>query len=158
MISRVEQLIQQFKLIPHPEGGWYRETYRSESKIDSKERDLCTSIYFLITDNNVSKFHRIKSDELWFFHEGTGLTIHVLDSDDGYKKIELGTEFSKNQCPFGLVFANQIFGSTVDVNNGYAFVSCVVSPGFDFKDFELFNSEELLSKYPDNEEIIQRLT
>ncbi|MBU2018729.1 MAG: cupin domain-containing protein, partial [Bacteroidetes bacterium] len=120
MMTRVEHLISALHLIPHPEGGWYREIYRANEKLEKIDRNLMTSIYFLITSENVSKFHEIKSDELWFFHEGTGLTVHVLDKNDHYSKLSLGLDISKGQMPQGLVEAGKIFGSTVDDENGYA--------------------------------------
>ncbi len=115
-----------------------------------------TSIFFLLTSENVSHFHRIKSDEHWYFHEGSPLTIHTLDSN-GHSQFKLGT-VSEGHSPHHLVKKEVIFGSTVDSPDSYALVSCAVAPGFDFTDFELFNAEDLLKQYPSHSEIIQRLT
>ena len=158
MIKRVAELIETLGLLPHPEGGWYKETYRSEEKIQNKSRNLCTAIYFLITHENISKFHQIKSDELWFFHEGSGLTVHVLDEPNTYVQLQLGLDAAKGQSPQALVEKGKIFGSTVDQADGYALVSCVVAPGFDFEDFTLFEETELINKFPAYTEIISRLT
>ncbi len=156
---RIEELVAQLDLIPHPEGGFYNEFYRANLGVstDSGERSIMTSIYFLLTSENISKFHQIKSDEMWFYHEGSPLTVHVIDSKGQYEKIKVGPVGEKNK-PQQLVPAGVIFGSTVDENNSYSLVSCVVAPGFDFEDFRLFSKEELLVKYPEHKEIIKILT
>jgi hypothetical protein len=158
--ERVKFLVEHLQLSPHPEGGFYKETYRSTETLLSEngERNLLTSIYFLLTSENISKFHRIKSDELWYFHEGNNLTVHLLD-EAGYQKLKLGQSKTDSDCrPFGLVKANTIFGSTVDESDGYALVSCAVAPGFDFKDFELLSQSELLNQFPEQVDIILKLT
>lgn len=158
--EKVAFLVEKLQLIPHPEGGYYSETYRSDAFVDtdSGRRNLSTAIYFLLTSDNVSKFHRIKNDELWFFHEGSNLTVHTL-SELGYQQLSLGSPSNKNKTvPQHLVPANTIFGSTVDEPNSYALVSCVVSPGFDFKDFELFRETALLKDFPESSDIIKKLT
>lgn len=155
MQNYIQQLIKKFNLLPHPEGGWYAETYRSETSIN--DRSLLTSIYFLLTSDNVSRFHRIKSDELWYFHQGSAVTVHTLD-ENGHTAHQLGNNIEHGEQPYLLVKANTIFGSSLDAPESYALVSCAVAPGFDFRDFELFTNEELLSEYPNHSEIIERLT
>ena len=157
--ERVKQLVEELQLLPHPEGGFYKETYRSLDlvKTPSGERNLCTVIYFLLTSENVSKFHRIKSDEHWFWHEGSALSIHILENGQ-HQKLSLGPITHSQSFPQRLVPAEKIFGSTVDEEDSYALVSCVVSPGFDFKDFELFRKEDLLKEFPNQQAIISRLT
>lgn len=157
MENSIQILIKELNLTAHPEGGYYSETYRSEELIPGKDRNLMTTIYFLLTSDNVSKFHRIKSDEFWFFHSGSPLIVHTLD-EKGHMVYLVGNDFTKNEKPQLLVPKNTIFGSKVKEENSYSLVSCVVAPGFDFADFELFNKEELLSIYPDQEEIISQLT
>ena len=133
--NRVKELVEQFGLKPHPEGGYYLETYRSEQQIETKNgnRNIATAIYFLIEEGNVSNFHRIKSDEHWFFHEGSPLEIHVLSPENGHETLLLGNNFVNGERPHQVVPAQAIFGSCVR-ESGYSFVSCVVSPGFDFQD------------------------
>jgi len=154
---RIHQLIQQLHLQPHPEGGWYAETYRSEQTLNDGKRNLLTSIYFLLTSENVSRFHRIKSDELWYFHEGSAVSVHTLD-ENGHTIHQLGTNFEKGEQPYLLVKAHTIFGSSLDTPNSYALVSCVVAPGFDFADFELFSKEHLVADFSNCEWIIDKLT
>lgn len=155
--NRIAELVEKLDLLPHPEGGYYSETYRSEETIVGKNRQLMTSIYFLLTSENVSNFHRIKSDEIWFFHEGSSLIVHTL-SAEGHKENRVGLSIDKGENPQFLVGKDTIFGSTVADENSYSLVSCVVSPGFDFQDFELFTKEQLLKEFPDSETIISRLT
>ena len=157
MKARVNELIEKLKLHPHPEGGFYSETYRSNMVITSLKRKLMTSIYFLLTSENVSKFHRIKSDEIWFFHEGSSLIVHTL-SEEGHKENRVGLNLLQGETPQFLVEKETIFGSTVAEEDSYSLVSCIVAPGFDFEDFELFSREQLEVLYPDNNEIISRLT
>lgn len=155
MQNQIQQLIKKFNLLPHPEGGWYTETYRSKENVG--DRSLLTSIYFLLTSDNVSRFHRIKSDELWYFHQGSAVTVHTLD-ENGHTAHQLGNDIENGEQPYLLVKANTIFGSSLDTPESYALVSCAVAPGFDFRDFELFTNEALLSEYPNHFEIIERLT
>ena len=157
MKARVNELIEKLKLHPHPEGGFYSETYRSNMVITSLNRQLMTSIYFLLTSENVSKFHRIKSDEIWFFHEGSSLIVHTL-TEEGHKENRVGLNLLQGETPQFLVEKETIFGSTVSDEDSYSLVSCIVAPGFDFEDFELFSRVQLEVLYPDNKEIISRLT
>jgi len=153
--AEIQQLIKNFDLIPHPEGGFYRETYRSELTVGN--RNLMTAIYFLLTSENVSNFHRIKSDELWFHHAGSPLIVHTLTAS-GHLENVVGNPLTPNAKSQFLVEKDTIFGSSVLEENGYSFVSCVVAPGFDFADFELFSAKELLKDYPAEHEIISKLT
>ncbi len=154
--KRIDRLIRQLELKPHPEGGFYKETYRSIEKTDG-DRALMTSIYFLLTSEHVSHFHRIKSDEHWYFHEGSPLTVHLLN-EQGHKELKLGTNLDRGELFHQVVPKNTIFGSSVDTEKGYALVSCSVAPGFDFQDFELLDSNYLLERFPKEEEIIRKLT
>ena len=159
MQDRINELVEKLQLMPHPEGGYYAETYRSEWEVttDHGSRSLTTCIYFLLTSDNSSKFHQIKSDEMWFFHEGSPLTVHVF-SDKGYEKLLVGPSDQEGHLPYQLVKSGVIFGSTVDQEDSYSLVSCVVAPGFDFEDFRLVSKEELMEHWPEETEIIHRLT
>ncbi|MFN5910739.1 MAG: cupin domain-containing protein [Bacteroidota bacterium] len=157
MEKEIQHIIQTLGLQPHPEGGFYGETYRSEMTLDGLERNLLTSIYFLITAGNVSRFHRIKSDELWYFHTGNAVVVHTLD-ENGHRELLLGNELDKGERPYLLVPSGKLFGSTLRSQEGYALVSCAVAPGFDFKDFELPSRGDLLHQYPDHSVIIEKLT
>lgn len=156
-MTTAQELVQTLGLLPHPEGGFYKETYRSELTLEGKDRQLMTSIYFLLTSANVSKFHRIKSDELWYFHAGSPLIVHTL-GEHGHQQHHLGLDLSKGQQPFLWIPKDTIFGSTVLENDDFSLVSCAVAPGFDFRDFELFERSELLRAYPEHKEIVERLS
>lgn len=161
MEKTVKQLVTNLKLEEHPEGGWYKEIYRSNLKTlneNTQSRDLLTSIYFLLTDRNCSKFHSIESDELWYYHLGSGFTVHCLSPDGEYYRIKIGPNHEVGEVFQALVPKGTIFGSTVESENSFSLVSCAVAPGFDFEDFKLYSAEELLKKFPDHAGIINRLT
>ena len=160
-MSKVNQIIADYNMTSHPEGGWYKETYRSGQTTDVPalgKRHLMTSIYFLLESHQVSNFHVIKSDELWFYHSGSALTVHCIYPDGTYKKLHIGPDFSKGQTFQATVPKGTIFGSSVDEPNSFSMVGCAVSPGFDFQDFKLFEQVELLNQFPKHSEIIKKLT
>jgi predicted cupin superfamily sugar epimerase len=159
------QLIEQLGLVEHPEGGWYRETYRSGDMIQksalptrfSGDRAACTAIYFLLRHGDISALHRIRSDELWHFYAGAPLIIHVLPPDGTYYSLLLGSAIANGEAFQAAVPAGCWFGAEVS-GDGYALVGCTVAPGFDFTDFEMATRGELLALYPAQAELITRLT
>jgi len=160
-MSDINKIIDHYKMEAHPEGGWYKETYRSETNTHIKdlgERSLMTSIYFLLESHQTSNFHVIKSDELWFYHSGSALTVHCIYPNGEYEKLHIGPDFEQGQTFQALVPKGTIFGSTVDEPNTFSMVGCTVAPGFDFNDFKLFERHELLMLHPEHKEIIERLT
>ena len=156
-MTSIETIIEKLDLKPHPEGGYYKETYRSVDTCLDGSRNLQTAIYFLLTSDNVSHFHRIKSDEIWYFHAGSPLIVHTL-TDKGHTQHLVGNDLLAGQTPQLLVPKDIIFGSSVLEKDSYSLVSCSVAPGFDFADFELFTKEDLMEKYGEYEEIIDLLT
>ncbi len=142
-------------MLPHPEGGYYKETFVSNQRIN--DRNLWSSIYFLLKDGEVSHFHRLKSDEMWYSHSGSSLTIYMITPNGKLITEQLGLDLNKGEKPQVLVPKNYIFGSAMN-NPGHGLVGCMVSPGFEFEDFELFEREDLLNQYPQHEEIIIKLT
>lgn len=160
-----KQIVEKLGLLPHPEGGFYKEEYRSKGIIPKNsltsfdgDRNYCTSIYFLLTSENFSGFHRIKQDEIWHFYQGSPLYIHVIDENGNYHKHTLGMDLTKNEFPQYTVPANCWFASSVVNKNDYSFVGCTVAPGFDFNDFELANRTSLIEEYPQHQNIITELT
>ncbi len=150
------ECIETLRLLPHPEGGHYAETYRSSGHIEgdalpsgmSGQRSYATAIYFLLQSGEVSRFHRIKSDELWFFHGGSPLEISVIDESGRLKQLYLGPDHSLGQRLQHVVPAGSWFGAKlVPSFVTHTLVSCVVAPGFDFRDFELARTKDLES-YP----------
>jgi predicted cupin superfamily sugar epimerase len=162
----VSQLITQYQLQPHPEGGFYSQTYCSKEKISAGalpdrfagDRYFSTAIYFLLEGKQFSAFHRIKSDELWHFYTGVGLHIYVLHSDGRGEVLKLGDDLANGYSFQQLVPAGCWFASKPVNENGFSFVGCTVAPGFDFVDFEMANKEKLLDEYPGHEKWINELT
>jgi predicted cupin superfamily sugar epimerase len=156
--------IRRLGLIPHPEGGYFRETYRCPEVIEHahlskpSDRACATAIYFLLQGDQVSKFHRLRSDELWCYHAGSPLTLHVIDPDGTAQQFFLGQDLDKSEYPQLVIQKDRWFGANVTQKTSYTLVSCIVAPGFDFEDFELATREQLLSIYPQHQEIITLLT
>lgn len=153
--------IQHLKMEKHPEGGYYKSSFVSEDKFEPvthmEPRQFYTSIYFLLRSQDVSHFHRLKSDELWYFHAGSPLTVHIIDEAGTYRQSKVGLDIENGESPQVLVPKGCIFGSTVDQPDAYSLVGCMVSPGFDFADFELFTQQQLMTDYPQHEKIIKQL-
>lgn len=160
MEKRIQAIIDSFSMDEHPEGGWYKELYRSalNTTTSNGERSLLTSIYFLLSSNNSSNFHKIESDEIWYYHEGSSLSVHTIDHQGNYKILKVGMNIEAGEQPQVLVPKGYIFGSTVTEENSYSLVSCAVAPGFDFEDFYLYKRKELLALFPQHKAIIERLT
>lgn len=156
----VKELIHKLQLLVHPEGGFYRETYRStESIITGKEqvRNISTAIYYLLQNEDKSHFHRIQSDELWFFHQGQPMEINIIH-DSQLITIHLGNDLENGEVPQAIIPANCWFAASVKNATGYSLVSCTVAPGFDFSDFELANREGLVQQYPHLKYSIEKYT
>jgi len=147
--------INELNLQPHVEGGYYKEIYRSPLNIN--DRSLSTTIYFLLEGEQLSRFHQLTADEIWFFHYGSTLLIHQIDSNGDLSVQKLGMNLSAGEHAQLLIPAGTIFASEMEDKNSFALVSCMVSPGFEFKDFTLFSKEELVKKYPGHHAIAQRL-
>lgn len=159
--------IDRYQMTKHPEGSWFKEIYRSELTFErgvlpnkyGASRQAATSIYFLLEGSEVSKFHVLQSDEIWYFHAGSSVTIHFLDpKDKSYHSVKLGNSGSEEETFQAVIPAGVIFGATIDNPDGYSLVGCMVAPGFDFADFRLCSSEELLKSFPEQKGIIDRLT
>lgn len=159
-------IIKKLGLTPHPEGGYFKETYRSTEAITAAslpkrfggDRSLGAAIYFLLKSRDVSCFHRIKADEIWLFHRGSALTLHLLYENGRYQTVSLGLDFDKEERPQVLVPQGVWFGATVDIADSFSLVSCTTFPGFDFDDFELADRRQLLQAYPQHANIINKLT
>ncbi len=160
-----QQLVAQFGMQPHPEGGYYKETYRSSESVAATalpdrfhgSRDFSTAIYFLLEQGNFSAFHRIKSDECWHFYAGQALEVYIIHQDGRLEIIELGHDIANGHTFQHVVPANCWFASRPASTANFCFVGCTVSPGFDFADFELATASELMALYPQHKVIIQGL-
>ena len=145
-------------LSPHPEGGFYRVTYKSELTIATRQggRSASTAIYFLLQGRDFSAFHRIASDELWHFYAGSSLVVYVIEPDGSFSELHLGNdtgEVFQAVVQAGCWFASRLKGAA-----SFALVGCTVAPGFDFADFELAVRSELVRDYPQHRQLIEELT
>ncbi len=139
MPSIAEQnIIARFSLEPHPEGGWFREVVRSQNSVrsdDGRRRSSLTSIYFLLCENNISRWHVVKSDELWILLDGA-LAVHTFDrATKAYSATILGPENRQHLVPADQWQAAEPLG-------GFAFCACAVAPGFDFADFRMIGDSD----------------
>lgn len=163
----IDELVEKLALLPHPEGGYYRETYRSPGLIDAKalpaeftgNRHYSTGIYFLLTTGNFSAFHKVIQDEMWHFYLGAPIELFEIDPSGHLQRTIVGNDLSQGQQPQYLVPGGNWFASRVLPGSGeYSLAGCTVAPGFDFKDFTLVDRAQLMSDFPLHKEIIAELT
>jgi predicted cupin superfamily sugar epimerase len=157
--------IEKLKLKKHPEGGWYREIYRSDDVVPQTclpagfggERSFSTSIFYLLEGNDYSAFHRIRSDEIWHFYEGTSAIEIVFIEKKLIKTKLLGNDPENGQHLQVVIPKNTWFAAKLLNPAGFALTGCTVSPGFHFSDLELAG-EGLVKEFPENKaEIISLL-
>ena len=161
-----ETIIARLGLQPHPEGGFYRETYRSPETIAAAAlppryghaRNLSTAIYYLLTPDSFSSLHRLQSDELFHFHLGDPVTMLQLHGDGRGESITLGHDILAGQQLQVVVPRGAWQGMFLNDGGRFALLGTTVSPGFDFADFQLGKRNELLREYPQHKEVISRLT
>lgn len=154
--------IRKLALQPHPEGGFYREVFRSEREVSTAigKRSGSTSIYFLLTANSFSALHRIAFDESWYFHTGSDIEIVQLDGSGALEIHRLGMSARASGWQ-AHIEGGAWFGARLAEPTGpddYALVGCAVAPGFDFRDFEMGDRNELLRTFPQHRQIIEEMT
>lgn len=166
MMKDAEYWIRKLELEPHPEGGYFRQTYRANLVLAKESlpfeftgaRAASTAIYFLLEGENFSAFHRLLSDELWHFYVGGALVVHVIDEHGRYSEVLLGNDPDRGETLQAAVKGGCWFASEVRDRKSFALVGCTVAPGFDFADFEMAKREELVKDYPQHRRLIDRLT
>ncbi len=154
---KAQTLIERFGLVAHPEGGYYRESYRSDGLIPQSalpgqftgDRHYSTAIYFLLEKGQYSHLHRIRSDEIWHFYLGGPLRLAMIHPDGRTEEIILGQDVGAGQRLQYAVPAGVWFGATPCAEADFSFVGCTVAPGFDFADFEMGTKPGLTQAYPD---------
>jgi hypothetical protein len=155
MTDEIAALVARHKLAPHPEGGFYRETFRSQSTVcntlTGDIRSASTAILFLLTPDSFSAFHRLQSDEIWHYYEGDPIALHLLQAA-GPAEIVLSPENPDFAVPAGVWQAARCSG------NRYSFCGCTVAPGFEFEDFELGLRAALLAEFPNSRALIDAFT
>lgn len=151
--------IKHLSLQPHPEGGFYKEVFRSEMEVtrhaSTEKKHALTSIYYLLEENDFSGFHRIASDELWHFHKGSPLLIHAIDTNGNYSAFELSDSTSGRLSV--AIKAGVWFAAEIPSQTGFTLVSCAVAPGFEFSEFEMAEKDELNALYQQHSNIINKL-
>ena len=147
-------------LAAHPEGGWFREVFRSPERVGREglpgrfpgPRALATSILYLLGAGECSRFHRLRADELWCHHAGGAVHLHLLEAA-GARRPVVGGDTPQVTVPHGTWFAAE-----PEPGASFALVGCFVSPGFEFEDFELGIRERLLGEFPGARELVMRFT
>ena len=165
MLQEVQKWIDRLDLQPHPEGGFFKETYRSELELAAEDmgmsasgsRNLCTGIYYLLSGEDFSALHRIQSDEMWHFYAGAALRVEGIHPDGTRQDWVLHNSPTLGS-PQAIVPAGTWFGSRLVDPQGFALVGCTVSPGFDFADFEMGSRQDLMAVFPEHRAWIQSLT
>jgi uncharacterized protein len=158
--------IRHLGLIPHPEGGYFRELYRSGESIPhqalpgrySGDRPFLTSIYYLLEGRFPSRIHRLHSDEIWHYHTGSPLTMHTIAPDGTLRTLRLGGDPGSGEQFQFVIPAGTWFGARVEDRESYTLVGCTVAPGFMYDDWKLGRRETLVAEYPAHRHIIEALT
>jgi predicted cupin superfamily sugar epimerase len=166
VMSEAQAWIDGLQLQRHPEGGWFREPYRSAEVLAAAalpprfggDRALSTAIYFLLDGDDFSALHRLKADEVWHHYDGSGMTLHLIDEAGNYTTVALGRDLRAGELPQAVVPAGCLFGAAVSDPRSFALVGCTMAPGFDFADFAMPGRDELCRLYPQHRSIIERLT
>ena len=158
--------IQHLNLKQHPEGGYFREVYKSDEFIQKKGlpdryssfRSFSTSIYFLLESKNFSAFHRIKSDETWHFYQGSPLSIYIILKNGKLITVNLGQNPDNKELFQFTIPKGSWFAATPILSKSYSLMGCTVAPGFDFDDFEMGKKSKLLLLYPQHSRLINLYT
>ncbi len=166
MIKDGTYWIQKLGMERHTEGGFFKETYRTNSFIEKSQlpdefpgkRHLATAIYFLLDKNDHSTFHRLKADEIWHYYAGSSLILYLLHPDGKMETIHLGTDLEAGEKPQAIIKNNTWFAAELKDKRTYGLYGCTTSPGFEYEDFEMGDKKQLLEKYPQHEAILSRLT
>ncbi len=162
-----EKIIKALELEPHPEGGYFKETYRSDLVISkeglsnhySGSRVASTAIYFLLTKEEPKSYlHKLKSDEIFHLYDGGPVEILLLYPNGDGEIQTLGRDLEKGERPQVLIPKGTWFGGLLNKTASYALIGCTVAPGFEFEDFTLEISKDLAARYSDFSEMIETLT
>jgi predicted cupin superfamily sugar epimerase len=157
------QLVETLGLLPHPEGGFYRETFRSPLSFrglpwtgPDDQRSASTAIYFLLPAGEFSAFHRVAADEVWHHYDGDPVALHTLDAS-GHGVVHLGRDFAAGQRPQHVVRGG-VWQAAVALGDRFALGGCTVAPGFDFADFVMPSRDELVAAFPEHAALVESFT
>ena len=165
-MTEAQRIVRSLNLQPHPEGGYFKETYRSKGSISEADlpdsmtgrRNYATAIYYLLESGDFSAFHKIRQDETWHFYKGAVLRLHVISPEGTYSLINIGSDIEAGEVPQFTVAAEHWFAVEVGEANSFSLAGCTVAPGFDFADFLMPSASEMIELFPQHAELIQRLT
>lgn len=166
MHTGAKYYIEKLELVPHPEGGFFKEVYRADETITKESlperydgnRAYSTSIYFLLEGEQVSCLHRLKSDEVWNFYDGSSAKIYIIKPDGELEIKKIGNRLNEDESFQVVIKKNCWFGAELEDKSSFILTGCFVSPGFDFSDFEMGERGTLIKLYPQHSEFIKRLT
>lgn len=146
-----QSIIEKFQLKPHPEGGYYRQLYGND---ETGKKDIST-IYYMLTDNDKSAFHRLHGvTEIWYYHAGEPLDIYVIDIDGNLTVHNLSPEGEMQV----VILPEQWFAAEIPSKEGFCLVGCAVAPAFSFENFELGHKDTLVEQFPQYDKLFERLT
>jgi predicted cupin superfamily sugar epimerase len=158
--AEAQKIVQILALEPHPEGGFFRETWRSPLALaglpHGAPRAASTAIYYLLPAGSFSALHRVASDEVWHHYDGDPVQLHVLEGRV-HQTFLLGRDLAKGERPHYVVPAGA-WQAAVPIGPRWSLCGCTVAPGFDFADFEMPSRAEMLRLLPDHESVVMRLT
>lgn len=164
-MNKADIYIKKLKLIPHPEGGYFKEIYRSGETLKhglpgryKGNRSFSTSIYFLLKGKQKSLLHKLKSDEIWHFYDGSSLKLYIIDAKSKLSSKLLGRNIDVKESMQLVIKRGYWFCAEVSDENSFALFGCTVAPGFDFSDFELGERKKLLRLYPQHKELVEKFT
>lgn len=154
--KKAAELINKLALSPHPEGGYYKQTHASAINVSIQreassmiERAAGTSIYYLLDQTDFSAFHRLKSEETWYHHDGGELILHIIDAEGCLSQKLLGNPLQNSRAELqATIPANVWFAVELVNKHQYCLAGCAVYPGFSFEDFEMKAAEKLIQTYP----------
>jgi len=160
-VGDAESMVRLLGLHPHPEGGFYRETFRATSRVGTHdgrgERAASTAIYFLLPAGTFSALHRVRSDEAWHHYDGDPVDLHTIDAGGVHAVARLGRGWDAGERPQIVVPAG-VWQAAVPAGRAWSLCGCTVAPGFDFADFEMPSRSELVARFPRHRELIEKLS
>jgi predicted cupin superfamily sugar epimerase len=155
----VDAVVARLGMKPHPEGGFYRETFRSQQRLEAPlgTRAASTAIYYLLPAGALGALHRVRSDEVWHFYSGQPLTLHLLDERGTHREVRLGPGVLAGEEPQIVVPAG-VWQAAIGPARGHTLCGCTVAPGFEFADFEMPTRAEMRARFPEHASLIDRVT
>jgi predicted cupin superfamily sugar epimerase len=153
----VDELVAALGLTLHPEGGYYRETYRASAMVETPRgpRSAGTAIYYLLPRGQFAAWHEVASDEVWHFYDGAPLTLYLLTAQ-GLETVRLGRQVARGEQPQVTVPAGVLQAAVP--GGDFSLVGCTVAPGFDFSDWQMPSAQALVARYPEHAHLLRQLS